>query len=142
MLNKATIIGRLTKDPESKSLSSGSVANFTVAVDRTYKNKDGERETDFIPVVAWNKTAELVTRYLQKGSMLAVSGRIQTRSYDGTDGIRRYVTEIVAEEVHFLSPKSESSSPQKQYSNDGFDENFGVPLDGFAEIDDLDVPFS
>ena len=141
MLNKATIIGRLTKDPESKPLSSGSVANFTVAVDRTFKNKDGERETDFIPVVAWNKTAELVTRYLQKGSMLAVSGRIQTRSYDGTDGIRRYVTEIVADEVHFLSPKSETASSQKQYSNDGFDDSFGVPIDGFAEIDDLDVPF-
>lgn len=138
MLNKATLIGRLTKDPDSRMLTSGAmVATFTLAVDRTFKNKDGEKETDFIPVVTWRKTAELCTKYLSRGNLVAVSGRIQTRSYDGSDGIRRYVTEIVADEVNFLTPKSEQTASRAQSP----DENFGVPMDGFEEIDDMDVPF-
>lgn len=103
MLNKAVIIGRLTKDPELKYTQSGvAVTNFTVAVDRKFKNQQGEQEADFIPVVVWRKLAETCCQYLGKGRLVAVSGRIQTRSYDDKDGIRRYVTEIVADEVQFL----------------------------------------
>ena len=82
MLNKAILIGRLTKDPETKYAQNGTaVTNFTLAVDRTFKNKDGQKEADFIPVVSWRKTAELCEKYLSKGSQVAVSGRIQTRSH-------------------------------------------------------------
>ena len=141
MLNKAILIGRLTRDPDCRTLQNGTaVASFTIAVDRTFKNRDGEKEADFIPIVAWRKTAELCQRYLTKGNQVAVCGRIQTRSYDANDGSKRYVTEVVADEVQFLTPKSES---QRSGSNDfgGGSDNFGVPMDGFEEIDDLDVPF-
>ena len=137
MLNKAILIGRLTKDPEVKYLQNGTpVASFTLAVDRTSKNKDGQKEADFIPIVAWRKTAELCGKYLTKGGQVAVCGRIQTRSYDAADGGKRYVTEVVADEVHFIGSKSDA--PKSQY---GESENFGVPMEGFEEIDDLDVPF-
>ena len=103
MLNKAIIIGRLTKDPELKYTQSGvAVTNFTVAVNRNFKNQQGEQEADFIPVVVWRKLAETCCQDLGKGRLVAVSGKIQTRSYDDKDGIRRYVTEIVADEVQFL----------------------------------------
>ncbi len=137
MLNKAILIGRLTRDPDVKYLQNGTpVASFTLAIDRTFKNKDGQKEADFIPVVAWRKTAELCGKYLAKGSQVAVSGRIQTRSYDANDGSKRYVTEVVADEVHFIGAKSDS--PRNNYSDN---DNFGVAMDGFEEIDDLDVPF-
>ncbi len=137
MLNKAILIGRLTRDPELKYLQNGTaVASFTLAVDRTFKNKDGEKEADFIPIVAWRKTAELCGKYLAKGSQAAISGRIQTRSYDANDGTKRYVTEIVADEVQFIGSKADSP---RNINNDN--DNFGVPMDGFEEIDDLDVPF-
>jgi single-strand DNA-binding protein len=130
MLNKSTLIGRLTKDPEVKYLQNGTpVASFTLAVDRTFKNKDGEKECDFIPIVAWRKTAELCEKYLTKGGQVAVCGRIQTRSYDAADGGKRYVTEVVADEVYFIGSKSKDQ------------EKSTSPMDGFTEIDDLDVPF-
>ncbi len=137
MLNKAILIGRLTRDPELKYLQNGTaVASFTLAVDRTFKNKDGEKEADFIPIVAWRKTAELCGKYLTKGSQAAISGRIQTRSYDANDGSKRYVTEIVADEVQFIGGKGEGTK-----NNFADNDNFGVPMEGFSEIDDIDVPF-
>lgn len=137
MLNKAILIGRLTRDPELKYLQNGTaVASFTLAVDRTFKNKDGEKEADFIPIVAWRKTAELCGKYLTKGSQAAICGRIQTRSYDANDGTKRYVTEIVADEVHFIGSKGETS--RNAFADN---DNFGVPMEGFSEIDDIDVPF-
>src|SRR5690606_1907883 len=103
MLTKAIIIGRLTKDPELKHTQSGvAVTNFTVAVDRNFKNAQGEYDTDFIPVVVWRQQAEHCCKYLGKGRLVAVAGRIQVRNYDDKDGIRRYITEIVADEVQFL----------------------------------------
>ena len=102
MLNKAILIGRLTRDPELRSTSNDiSVTSFTVAVDRNFTNQQGEKETDFIPVVAWRKLAETCAKYLAKGRLVAVSGRMQVRSYEGKDG-KRYVTEVVADEVQFL----------------------------------------
>ncbi len=102
MLNKAILIGRLTRDPELRSTSNDiSVTSFTVAVDRNFTNQQGEKETDFIPVVAWRKLAETCAKYLAKGRLVAVSGRMQVRSYEGKEG-KRYITEVVADEVQFL----------------------------------------
>lgn len=142
MINKAILIGRLTRDPEIKYLpNSTPVATFTIAVDRSFKNKDGEKEADFIPIVAWRKTAELCGSYLFKGSQVAVVGRIQTRSYDAADGTKRYVTEVVADEVEFLTPKGESARSSSPQRNDSAN-NYGIPVgDGFDGFDDSGVPF-
>lgn len=141
MLNKVVLIGRLTRDPETRVLTSGSsVSTFTLAVDRTFKSRDGERGTDFIPIVAWGKTAELCGQYLSKGRQTAVAGRIQTRSYDANDGSKRYVTEVVAEEVTFLGSKNDGMRNNNN-SYKSQDNEFGVPMDGFSEMDDDDMPF-
>ena len=111
MINKVILIGRLTRDPETRVLASGSsVSTFTLAVDRTFKSRDGERGTDFIPIVVWGKTAELCEQYLKKGSLTGIAGRIQTRSYEAKDGSNRHVTEVVAEEISFLTPKEENNN--------------------------------
>lgn len=117
-MNKAFLVGHLTKDPDLKYLGDNTaVANFTVAINRTYANQGGEREADFINVVVWRKQAENVKKYLTKGSLVGVDGRIQTRSYDDKDGKKVYVTEVVADNVQFLGPKGQrdggnSLSPQ------------------------------
>jgi single-strand DNA-binding protein len=109
MLNRVILIGRLTKDPELKYTPNGvAVASFTLAVDRFRTNAQGEREADFIPIVVWQKQAENCANYLSKGSLAAVDGRMQVRSYDGKDGQRRWVTEVIAESVRFLDKKGDS----------------------------------
>lgn len=106
MLNRIVLIGRLTKDPELRYTPSGiAVATFTLAVDRNYKSAQGERETDFINIVTWRQLAELCANYLSKGKLAAVDGRLQIRSFEGQDGQRRTVAEVVADNVRFLSPK-------------------------------------
>lgn len=106
MLNRIILIGRLTKDPELKYTPNGvAVATFTLAVDRNYKNAQGDRETDFIPCVVYRQLAELVANHLSKGKMAAVDGRLQIRSYEGQDGQKRWSTEVIADNVRFLSPK-------------------------------------
>lgn len=112
-MNKAFLIGRLTRDPELRySSSNTAVVNFTIAIDRQYTNKDGQRETDFIRVVAYNKQAENIKKFITKGSLVAVDGRIQTGSYDDKDGKRVYTTDIVADRVQFLDSKN--SRPESQ----------------------------
>jgi single-strand DNA-binding protein len=107
MLNRVVLIGHLTKDPELRTTSNGvSVTSFTIAVDRNFNNQQGEKETDFIPVVAWRKLADTCAKYLAKGRLVAVSGRMQVRNYEGKEG-KRYITEVVADEVQFLE-KAES----------------------------------
>ncbi len=102
-MNKAILIGRLTRDTDVRYTKSGTmVVSFTVAVDRQFKNQAGERETDFIPIVAWGRLAEHCSKYIGKGSLVCVTGRIQVRSYEDKNGQRRYVTEIIAEEIQFL----------------------------------------
>ena len=150
-MNKVILIGRLTKDPEMRQISTGAATtSFTIAVDRPFTSRDGERTADFIPIVTWNKTAENCGKYLTKGSKVGVSGRLQTRSYNANDGSKRYVTEVIADEVEFLTSRSEQQTMSRQpaqYSqqnrsyDQGADPFFGVPIDGFEEIDDLDVPF-
>jgi single-strand DNA-binding protein len=104
LLNRIVLIGRLTKDPELRYTQTGTgVCTFTLAVDRP-KYKDREKETDFINIVVWQKQAENCANYLTKGKLAAVDGRLQIRSYDGQDGQKRWVTEVVAETVRFLSP--------------------------------------
>ena len=111
MLNRIVLIGRLTKDPELRFTPANGVpvTQFTIAVDRPYVNQKGERETDFIRIVTWRKLAELCANNLTKGRLVGVDGRLQIRSYEGQDGHRRYVTEVVADAVQFLDrPKTGS----------------------------------
>ncbi len=116
-MNKAILMGRLTRDPELKSTNSGiSLCTFTIAIDRRFKNAAGERETDFIPIVTWRQTADFVSRYFRKGSRIALVGSIQVRSWDDKDGNRRYITEVVADEVYFADSKS-SNDNQQNYGN-------------------------
>ncbi len=108
MLNRIVLIGRLTKDVDLRFTASGKpTANFTLAGDRPYRNQQGEKEADFIPVVVWNKLAEHCANYIGKGRLVAVDGRLQIRSYDGNDGQRKYITEVVAETVKFLDRAKE-----------------------------------
>lgn len=114
MLNRVVLVGRLTKDPELRYTPSGvAVANFTLAVNRPFTNQQGSREADFINCVIWRRQAENVANYLKKGSLAGVDGRIQTRSFEGQDGKRVYVTEVVAESVQFLEPKGSSGGGQE-----------------------------
>ena len=121
-MNKAILIGRLTRDPEMRTTTSGiNSTTFTVAVSRNYTSQSGERETDFINCVAWRKQAENVKNYLSQGSQVAIDGRIQTRSYDGEDGKKRYVTEVVADNVEFLGTKGSNTNSNNNSS--GFTPN-------------------
>lgn len=116
-MNKVVLIGRLTKDPELRFTpgTGKAVATFTIAIDRRF-SKDGQKEADFIPIVVWGKIAESSANYLTKGKLAGVAGRIQTRSYEAKDGTRRYVTEVVADEVQFLEwgDKKQGQAPQQE----------------------------
>lgn len=125
MMNRVVLVGRLTKDPDLRYTPNGvPVATFTLAVNRTFTNQQGEREADFINCVVWRRPAENVANFLKKGSLAGVDGRIQTRSYEGQDGKRVYVTEVLAESVQFLEPKSSSSSYGDRGMGGG---NYGTP---------------
>lgn len=114
-MNKWQGIGNLTKDVELTTTPSGvSVAKFTIAVSRRYSNADGQRETDFINCVAWRNTAENLAKYCHKGDKVAVAGAIQVRTYEAQDGTKRYVTEIVADEVEFISTKKDGEKGQNR----------------------------
>ena len=111
-MNKVVLIGRSTKDAELRHTQSGkSVSTFTLAVDRDFKNAQGEKETDFIPCVAWGKLAEICERYITKGKQVAVAGRIQTRNYEGKDGQKRYITEIILSEMKLLGSRQDGQAP-------------------------------
>ncbi len=108
-MNKVILIGNLTKDPELTTTSNGvSLCKFTLAVQRRFSNGDGDRDADFIPIIVWRNNADNCYKYLKKGSRAAVFGTIQTRSYDGQDGTRRYVTEVVADEVEFVGARADN----------------------------------
>ena len=117
-MNNVSLIGRLTKDPELRHTQSGSpTTNFTLAVDRAFTNQQGEREADFINCVAWGKLAETIAHNLSKGRRIGVCGRIQTRTYDDKNGVKRYVTEVVVNQMDFLDYKGNESEP-----DDGLEE--------------------
>ena len=110
MLNRAILMGRLTKDPELRYTPSNvAVTTFTLAVDRNFARQGEQRQTDFINIVAWRQTAEFVSKYFTKGQLVAVSGSIQTRTWDDNEGKRHYVTEVVADDVYFAESKRDSS---------------------------------
>lgn len=130
-MNKIILIGNLTKDPELKTTTNDlSVVKFTLAIPRKFKNAQGEKETDFLNVVAWRTLADNCGKYLKKGSKCSVVGTVQNRSYDAQDGTKRYITEILAEEVEFLS-----TAPKKEETNTKENEPELTP------IDDDSLPF-
>ena len=121
MLNHIVIMGRLTRDPEYRTTGSNlSVCNFSVAVDRDFSGQSGEKETDFIDCVAWRKTAEFVTKYFVKGSMVVVSGSLQIRSWTDKDGNKRRTAEIVASNVYFGESKRNSDAQPASQPNGGY----------------------
>lgn len=142
-MNKTFLIGRLTKDPELRYTESNkAIASFTIAIDRQYINAQGEKETDFINIVTFQKQAENVKKYVTKGSQIAIDGRIQTRNYEDKDGKRVCVTEIVADRVQFLDAKKGEKSvqkeePVKQKLSDEVFSEFGSSI----EIDESDIAF-
>lgn len=153
MINRVILVGRLTRDPELRYTPSGvAVTNFTLAVNRTFTNQNGEREADFINVIAWRKLGENVAEYLKKGRLAGVDGRLQTRSYE-KDGRRVYVTEVVAENIQFLDSKGSRTSEPAQTQYPPIDDNPFENDDPFAngdpftgnndpiDISDDDLPF-
>ena len=141
MLNSIIIMGRLTADPELRSTSSGlSVSSFTVAVDRNYVRSGEEKKTDFINVVAWRQQADFVSKYLRKGSMIAVQGSLQTRNYEDKNGNKRVAYEIVADQISFCGSKSESGTYNNEATNASSYNNSSA--DDFSSVvDDDDLPF-
>lgn len=148
MMNRVVLVGRLTRNPELRYTPKGiPVATFTLAVNRNFKNGKGEQEADFINCVVWRKPAENVANFLGKGSLAGVDGRLQSRYYEGQDGKRVYITEVVAESVQFLEPKGHRNSaplpadPPPTYNDgsgrDPFAKNDEHPID----ISDDDLPF-
>ena len=139
-MNRAVIIGNLTRDPELRTTRETglSVCRFTVAVSRRMANQSGERQADFIPVVAWRGTAENCAKYLKKGSQVAVAGAIQTSSYEDDMGARRYVTEIIADEVKFIGRIREDQGSKE--NKDWQSEAEYLEAQGRQEVDD-DFPF-
>lgn len=157
-MNKVFLIGRLTRDPELRYTGSNTaVASFSLAVNRNFTNQAGEREADFINIVVWRKQAENVKNYLTQGSQVAIDGRIQTRSYDDNEGKKRYVTEVVADNVEFLGTKNSngtaatntSTAEPTPYDFGNQTESKGTDVDSnpFAdfgsniEISDDELPF-
>ena len=126
MINRVVLVGRLTKDPELRYTPSGiATVRFTIAVNRTFTGQSGEKEADFINCVAWRKQAENLANYQRKGNLIGVEGRIQTGSYEGQDGKRVYTTDVVADAVQFLEPRSAGAggnqqAPTNQYGGSGY----------------------
>ena len=137
-MNKCILIGYLASDPESRTTQSGiAQCSFRLAVQRRFKSANGEREADFIPIICWRQTAENCVRYLSKGSRAAVDGSIQTRSYTAQDGTKRYVTEVIADAVEFLSTRDTGTSTAAPERTDPPHQTSFQELD----IDDPELPF-
>ena len=151
MLNKIFIMGRLTRDPELRRTQSGTaVTSFTLAVDRDFKSQSGEKETDFIDVVAWRSTAEFAAKYFTKGRMAIVEGRLQIRPWTDKEGNSRRSAEVVADNIYFGDSKRDNAGDMGGYSAPaytapagGYSAPVGGGSSGFAEIDeeDGDLPF-
>lgn len=145
-MNKVVLIGRLTKDPELRYTSNNvAAASFTLAVNRQFQNQNGVREADFINIVIWRKQAETAKKYLAKGSLIAVEGRIQTRNYDGADGRKVYVTEVVADSFEFLESKGQRSANTDVEYNDIPSANVSdepyIDFGDTIELSDDDIAF-
>lgn len=149
MINRVVLVGRLTKNPEFRTTQSGvNVATFTLAVNRTFTNAQGEREADFINIVVFRKQADNVNNYLKKGNLAGVDGRIQSRSYENKEGQRVFVTEVVADSVQFLGPKNNNQKNNQSQQQRGQAPTGNNPFgngmqnaNGPIEITDDDLPF-
>lgn len=142
MLNKVVLIGRLTADPDVRVLQSGqSVSNFILAVQRDFKDRNGEKGTDFIPVVVWGHSAEYCRDYLNKGALADVSGRLQVRSYEKKDGSKAFVTEVVAESVHSLNSRQKQSEPKYESQSEPEQYGFEEVEEDWTYTDDGEMPF-
>ncbi|MGL4521258.1 MAG: single-stranded DNA-binding protein [Bacilli bacterium] len=164
MINRVTLVGRLTKDPETRYTTNGiATCQFTVAVNRTFTNQAGEREADFVPCIAWRKQAENLANYMHKGALIGVDGRLQTRTYEVQDGSKRFVMEVVADSIQFLESKKQDDQYGNQVTQSGYKptgqgivapptqpqqavysseqaDNFAIQQPGI-EISDDDLPF-
>ena len=133
-MNKVVLIGRLTRDPELRYTGNNTpVASFSLAVNRNYSNQAGEREADFINIVVWRKQAENVKNYLTQGSQVAIDGRLQTRTYDDQNGQRRYITEVIADNVEFLGSRNSSNNSNNMNNTSSAATNAGPTLYDFAD---------
>ena len=148
MLNKVILIGRTTKDVDLRRTTSGTaVSTFTLAVENRFVQKDGQNTADFISCVAWNNTAEFLDKYVKKGSLVSIEGRIQTRNYDNKDGNRVYVTEVVAENVRMLGSRNSDRSTGNSYddyepvSSTRTNNDYESQVDVSYDISDDDLPF-
>ena len=126
-MNKVILMGRLTKDPEVRYTQTNNtlVASFSLAVNRRFAPQGGERQADFINIVAWNKTGEFCSKYFKKGQQVSIVGRIQTRTWDDDQGVKHYITEVVAEEAYFADRKRDGES-----SGTSFENTFGTSIPG------------
>lgn len=151
-MNKVFLIGNLTKDPEIRSTQSGvAVCNFTIAVNRRFKNANGQQETDYLNIIAWRQLAELCSKYLAKGRKVAVTGSIQARTYEAKDGSKRTAWDIVADEVEFLTPQNQQSSTPSapgayttaasKDSGTAYAPQPHNDFGGFTQVDDEELPF-
>lgn len=162
-MNKVILMGRLTRDVEMRQTPNGvSLARFSIAVNRRFAGKDAQQQADFINCVAWRQTGDFIARYFHKGSMIAVVGSIQSRSWDGQDGKKQYSTEVVVDEAYFTGSRAETGTNGGGYQNQGgFNQGggFSAPqqdahsqepdfggdfdMDGFSDLDgsEDDLPF-
>ena len=144
-MNKVFLIGRLVRDPELRYTSSNiPVATFSLAVNRNFTGQNGERETDFINIVVWRKQAENCKNYINQGSQVAIDGRIQTRSYDDQNGQKRYVTEVVADNVQFLDTKAtreQRQEPKKEINTNNIPDDPFKDFGAEIKIEENDLPF-
>ena len=139
-MNKVYIIGNLTRDPEISTTTSGiSVCRMSIAVSRRFSNAEGGRDTDFFNITAWRGTADNCAKFLKKGNKIAVSGSIQTRTYDRTDGTKGFSIDIIADEVEFLSSKNDGSA--EGISDGGMGIVGGSPVSDLQPISDDNLPF-
>lgn len=139
-MNRIILLGRLTREPEVKVTSSDkTTTTFGLAVDRPFKNREGKTEADFVNIVTWNKTAEVAGNYLHKGERCLVEGRLQIRSYEGKDGQKHYVTEVVADRLELIEKKKDSSSQKQGFESMGDDITQDVQK-GYVTFDE-EVPF-
>jgi len=142
MLKKVILIGRLTKDPTEHNTQNGHKAvRFTLAVDRNFKDANGNKQTDFISVVAWNQTADLIIKYCKKGKEIAIVGRLQTGSYTDKDGQKKYTTDVIVEDMQLLSDPKDNSQSDKGTKNNAKDSGDDFSFDDFEEINSDDLPF-
>lgn len=151
-MNKVILVGRITKDPELKRTNSDiPYVQFSIAVNRTYKDRNGERQADFINCVAWRQVAELLARFIRKGNQVGIEGNIQTRNYDDANGIKHYITEVICDQIHFLESKRQDDqsnsfqSPSYQNNNNysnNYQNNYQKPNNQNYNKQEQENPFA